>query len=90
MAYTSGRLWAGEKTGIDTNAVAISTTSNNMREALIQADPSNTTNLLIGNADAQEVVLTPGQSITIPIISLSLVYVKMASGTGTVNWISRD
>ena len=90
MAYTSGRLWAGEKTGITTSAVAISTTSFNMREALIQADPSNTTNLLIGNIDAQEVVLTPGQSITIPIISLSLVYVKMASGTGTVNWLSRD
>ena len=90
MAYTSGRIWAGEKTGIGTSAVAISTTANNMREALIQADPSNTTNLLIGSADAQEVVLTPGQSITIPIVSLSLVYVKMASGTGTVNWLSRD
>ena len=90
MAYTSGRLWAGEKTGIDTTAGPISTTSNNMREALIQADPGNTTNLLVGNVDAQEVVLTPGQSITIPIVSLSLVYVKMASGTGTVNWLSRD
>lgn len=90
MAYTSGRLYAGEKTGIDTNAVAISTTSANIREALIQSDPTNTTNVLIGNATAQEVVLTPGQSITIPIISLSLVYVKMASSTGIVNWIARD
>lgn len=90
MAYVSGRLYAGEKTGIDTTAGAISTTSNNIREALIQSDPSNTTNMLIGNSTAQEVVLTPGQSITIPIISLSLVYVKMASGTGIVNWIARD
>lgn len=90
MAYTSGRLYAGEKTGITVTASAISTTSNNIREALIQADPSNTTNLLVGNSEAQEVVLTPGQSITIPIISLSLVYVKMASGTGIVNWLARD
>lgn len=90
MAYTSGRLYAGEKTGITTTAVQVSTTSNNIREALIQADTSNTTNMLIGNADAQEVVLKPGASITIPIISLSLVYVKMASGTGIANWISRD
>lgn len=90
MSYVSGRLYAGEKTGITTAAGAISTTSNNIREALIQADPSNTTNVLIGNVDNQEVVLTPGQSITIPIISLSLVYVKMASSTGTVNWIARD
>jgi len=90
MSYTSGRLFAGEKTGIDTTAGAISTTSYNIREVLIQADPSNTTNLLVGNSTAQEVVLTPGQSITIPIISLSLIYVKMASGTGIVNWIARD
>ena len=90
MGYVSGRLYAGEKTGITTSAVQISTTSNNIREALIQSDPSNTTNVLIGNATDQEVVLTPGQSVTIPIISLSLVYVKMASGTGIVNWLARD
>lgn len=90
MGYVSGRLYAGEKTGITTAAVQISTTSNNIREALIQSDPSNTTNVLIGNATDQEVVLTPGQSVTIPIISLSLVYVKMASGTGIVNWLARD
>ena len=90
MSYVSGRLYAGEKTGITVTAAALSTTSPNIREALIQSDPSNTTNMLIGNVDAQEVVLTPGQSITIPIISLSLVYVKMASGTGTANWIARD
>ena len=90
MSYTSGRLVAGETTGITTTAVAVSTTTHAIREALIQADPGNTTNVLIGNSTNQEVVLTPGQSITIPIISLSLVYVKMASGTGTVNWIGRD
>ena len=90
MGYVSGRIYGGEKTGITTSAVQISTTSNNIREALIQSDPSNTTNVLIGSATDQEVVLTPGQSVTIPIISLSLVYVKMASGTGIVNWLSRD
>ena len=90
MSYTSGRLYAGEKTGITTTAVQISTTEKNIREALVQSDPANTTNVLIGNADAQEVVLTPGQSITIPIISLSLVYAKMVSGTGVVNYLARD
>ena len=79
MSYVSGRLYAGEKTSIGTTAVQISTTENNIREALIQSDPANTTNVLIGNTDAQEVVLKPGLSITIPIISLSLVWVKMAS-----------
>ena len=90
MSYTSGRLFAGEKTGIDTTAGPVSTTEKNCREALIQSDPSNTTNMLIGNSTAQEIVLTPGQSITLPIVSLSLVYVKMASSTGTVNYLCRD
>ena len=90
MAFTSGKIIAGEKTGVTTAAVAVSTSSQNIREVLLQSDPGNTTNLLIGSATDQEVVLTPGQSITIPIISLSLVYVKMASGTGTVNWLARD
>jgi hypothetical protein len=90
MAYTSGRLYSGEKTGVTVTAEAVSTTTNNIREAIIQSDPSNTTNVLVGNADAQEIVLTPGQSINIPIISLSLVFVKMASSTGTINWLARD
>ena len=90
MAYTSGRLQGGQTTGITTTAVQVSTTSHAIREVLVQSDPGNTTNVLIGSALNQRVVLTPGQSITIPIISLELIYVKMASGTGTVNWIARD
>lgn len=91
MSYVSGSLVAaGQKTGIDTTAGQVSTTSANCREALIQSDPANTTNMLVGNATAQHVVLTPGQSITIPIISLSRIYVKMASGTGVCNFLARD
>lgn len=90
MAYVSGRLYAGEKTDVSVTAAAISTTSANIREALIQADPANTVNILIGNSTAQEVVLAPGQSLTIPVISLSLVYVKTSASTGTVNWLARD
>lgn len=90
MAYTSGRLNAGQKTGITTVAVPVSTTETNIREVLIQSDAANTTNVLVGNATSQFLKLTPGQAITIPIISLSLVYVKMASGTGTVNYLARD
>ena len=90
MAYVSGRLFAGQKTGVDTTAAAVTTTEYNCREAIIQSDPANTTNLLVGNILAQYLILTPGQSITIPVISLSLVYVKMASSTGTVNYLARD
>lgn len=90
MAYVSGRLFAGETTGIGVTAQALSMTTSNIREVLLQSDPTNTTNLLVGSSTAQEVVLTPGQSITIPVISLSLIWVKMASGTGVANWLARD
>lgn len=70
--------------------MAIATDQPNQREVIVQSDPANTTNLLVGNSTAQKVVLTPGQSINIPVISLSLIFVKMVSGTGTVNWLGRD
>ena len=92
MAYTSGRLFAGEKTGISDTAVQISTTdAQHIREVLIQSDPDNSVNILVGNSTSQEVVLTPGQSITLPVISLAIVWVKAASaGNETVNYIARD
>lgn len=90
MAYTSTLVRAGQKTGITDTAVAVSTTEKNAREFLIQSDTANTTNVLVGNADGQFVVLEPGQSISIPIFNLSNIYVKMVSGTGVVNWLGRD
>ena len=90
MSYTSGRLYAGQKTGITTSAVQISTTSKNVREVVIQSDPANTTNMLVGDSAGQYVVITPGQAINLSIISLSLVYVVMTSGTGIANWVGID
>ena len=89
MAYTSGRLLAGQ-TSLTVTAVPISTTSHAIREVLIQADAANTTNVVIGDATAQYVALTPGQAITVPVFHLALIYAKMASSTGTVNWLARD
>lgn len=89
MAYTSGRLFA-DTVAVTTVAAPMSTTAANIREVIIQSDSTNTTNVLVGTALAQTIVLTPGQAITIPVISLSLIYVKMASLTGTVNWLARD
>ena len=97
MAYVSSRVYAGQTTGITTTAVpaasgAIGGSNGvpNCRECIIQSDPANTTNMLIGSSLNQYVTLTPGQAITIPIMNPELLYVKMASGTGTANWISRD
>lgn len=89
MAYVSGRVFAGQKTGLGTTAEVLHPTQA-CREVLIQNDATNAGNVLVGNSSAQYVVLTPGQSITLPVVSLNLIYVKMSAGTGTVNWLARD
>jgi hypothetical protein len=55
---------------------------------LVQNDPGNTPNALIGDATNQYFTLKPGQACTIPCSNISQVYAKMASGTGNVNFIS--
>lgn len=89
MAYVSGRVFAGQKTGL-TVAPEVLHATQVCREVLIQNDAANAGNLIVGSATSQYVALTPGQSITLPVFSLSLIYVKMSAGTGTVNWLARD
>lgn len=89
MSYVSGRLFTGQMTGLGVTATVLHPTQN-CREVIIQNDIANTTNLLVGTVTNQFVAIIPGQAITFPIISLNLIYVKMASSTGTVNWIARD
>lgn len=98
MAYTSGRLYSGSRSGIGSvTALQVSTTSIGgstgapaCREVIVQSDPANTTNMKIGSSLSQDLILLPGQSINIPVFSPSLIYVKMVSGTGAINWFSRD
>lgn len=55
---------------------------------LVQADPANTQNILVGDSTNQYFVLQAGKAITIPCANVSEVYAKSASGTQNVNWIS--
>jgi hypothetical protein len=55
---------------------------------LVQNDPGNSVNVLIGNSTAQYVALQPGQCITIPCSNVSEIYAKTASSTGNVNWLA--
>jgi hypothetical protein len=81
---------AGQKTGITTTPVALAANVG-CRGVLLQADPANTTNVLVGNASGQFFVLTPGSQPNQEwlVSNLNLIWAKMASGTGTVNWIGR-
>lgn len=51
----------------------------------LQADPANSTNVLVGGVSVQVIVLTPGTSLTATILNTNAFYAKMASGTGNLN-----
>ena len=55
---------------------------------LVQADPGNSQNVLVGDSSNQYVVLQAGKSLVIPCSNVSLVYAKSSSGTQTVNWLA--
>ena len=89
MSFVSGRLFSGQNTGVTTSAARLHA-SQSCRQVLVQNDPGNSVNLLIGDVDGQYIIVKPSQSISINIISVSEIYVKSASGTITVNWLASE
>ena len=60
-------------------------------EFLIQADPANSNNVLLGaTSGTQPIVLGPGASVPMPIVNLNLLYASTNTGTATLNWIGRS
>ncbi|OPX65651.1 MAG: hypothetical protein A4E30_00322 [Methanomassiliicoccales archaeon PtaB.Bin215] len=54
---------------------------------LVQAATTNTTVMNLGGSAAQPIELYAGQYITLPISNVNKIYVKMASSTGTANYL---
>jgi hypothetical protein len=90
--YTSKSLAAAGV--VESTAVAAALpgrdTGHALRELLVQADPDNTDNLLIGNEDAQSIVLQPGDDITLALENPGSLFHKAASGTQTLRYLGRD
>lgn len=55
---------------------------------LIQADPDNTDDLLVGNTDNQPIQMVPGEAHTFPGTDVNQFVVKTVSGNQTANWAS--
>ncbi|MEM4410072.1 MAG: hypothetical protein QXI19_15175 [Candidatus Caldarchaeum sp.] len=89
IAYSvsPGQILLGGSLSVGTTAQALSS-SQACRYVLVQADPNNTSNLLVGHSNAQPIVLEPGRSLSISIGDVSLIYVRAESGTVTVNWLA--
>ena len=71
------------------SAAAVASTQA-VREVLIQNDPDNSADVLVGNSSAQTIQLKPGQSVVIPVTNLATVYAKSVSGTPTINYLGRS
>jgi hypothetical protein len=65
-------------------------TGHAIRELILQADPGNTDNILIGNATAQVIVLEPGDDFTIALENPAECSHKAASGNQRLNFLGRD
>ncbi len=61
----------------------------NCLEVIVQADPNNTANVVLGDALVQCYVLEPGATLTIPIRHINKIFVRFPSDTTQrVNWIA--
>jgi hypothetical protein len=87
-AGTSDSLFPGTKS-LTTTAAAIST-SQAVSEVIVQNDPDNTVDILIGDSTAQVIQLAPRDSIVIPVADLATLYAKTVSGTATLNFLGRS
>lgn len=84
----SDTLYAGAL-ATSTSAAALAA-SQAVHEVIVQNDPDNTVDILVGNASAQPIQLKPGWSVTIPVSNLATVFVKSVSGTPTANYLGRS
>ena len=74
---------------LTTSATALGSSLQVLTELLIQADPDNAVDVLIGSATTQAYKLKPGDVMNFPIKNPALIYGKTGSSTATVNLLGR-
>ena len=56
---------------------------------LVQNDPTNATDILVGDSTNQFVRLQPGESISFDFVLIEAVFIAAVSGSPVVNWLGR-
>lgn len=74
---------------LSTSAAALGSPTQNLTELVIQADPDNTANLVIGDASTQGWKILPGGEFNCPIKNPGLIFGKAASGTVNYSMFGR-
>jgi hypothetical protein len=83
------QLTTGTNAAITTTAAQLTQTPTVAREIIIQAAPTNTANVAVGGAPAQNLVLVPGAALSLDWTDVSTIWAVAASGTQVINWIVR-
>jgi hypothetical protein len=83
------QLTSGTNVAVTTTATPLTTTQSSGREVIVQADPTNAADILIGGSNAQEIHLVAGASLALDWTDISTIWVKSASGTLIANWLVR-
>jgi hypothetical protein len=83
VSATADTLLDGNITAT-TSAAAL--TAGASHKQTVQNDPSNTTDIYVGNATTQSTRLIPGAAMDLTVSNLNLIYVKTVSGTARVNY----
>jgi len=83
------QLTTGTNSGITATATPLTTTPSTGREVIVQADPANGANVLVGGQAAQNIALVAGAALALDWTDVSTIWAKSASGSMTVNWMVR-
>lgn len=77
------------QTSLTTTAAPLGSSTEDLTEVVIQADPDNTVDILVGSSLVQCWKMEPGDQFNCPIRNPALIWGKTASGTATCNLIGR-
>jgi len=89
----TANAWDGLRSGTitaTTTAQPLSTNNLPIMQVIVQNDPDGQTAVFVGDRRFQHYQLNGGDNVTIPVCDLSLVYVRTAAGTATVNWLAPE
>jgi len=77
---------SGTKSNQDTTGAALVSTPTHCVGVIVQNDPDNTVDILVGFSPAQTLQLAPGESVWVGIDDVAKVFTKSVSGTANVNY----
>ena len=86
-AHTPDQISTGTMTA-STTAAQMSSNTFPCNQIFIENDPDNNVDIFIGNSVSQPLQLQPGQSLTCDINTITGFWIKSASSTALVNWLS--